>query len=185
MGSVGVPHQCCLEAAACYLLLISSPYCSPGPLNLSIGSGGSSSTESDHEHHLTVGERLGWPQPINGGNGRCGPPMCKAGAIGCGVPNATAKAAGPDPSAPGCGPPSFAVSKLNARAATVMAKHAVPTLDLNALVHSHCGASYSNCSLCDDETKYMGIRCGYHYAPAGVEILAAAVAESFKKLLST
>ena len=64
-----------------------------------------------------------------------------------------------------------------------MAKHGVPTLDLNALVHSHCGAAYSNCPLCDDETKYMGIRCGYHYSPIGVPILAAAIADSFKKLL--
>jgi hypothetical protein len=29
----------------------------------------------------------------------------------------------------------------------------------------------------------MGIRCGYHYSPVGVPILANAVAESFKKLL--
>ena len=64
-----------------------------------------------------------------------------------------------------------------------MAKHNVPTLDLNTLVHSHCGADYSNCTLCDDETKYMGIRCGYHYSPVGVPILAAAIADSFKKLL--
>jgi hypothetical protein len=70
------------------------PYCSPGPLNIST---------TDHSL-TTVVESFGWPQPINGGNGRCGPPMCEAGSVGCGVPNATAKAAGPDPSAPGCGP---------------------------------------------------------------------------------
>lgn len=110
--------------------------------------------------------------------------MCKAGSLGCGVPNATAKARSLDPTAPGCGPPTNAVSKLNARAAAVMAKHQVPTLDLNSLVHSHCGADYHNCSLCDDETKYMGIRCGYHYSPVGVPILASAVADSFKKLLA-
>jgi hypothetical protein len=88
-----------------------------------------------------------------------------------------------DPTAPGCGPATNAVTKLNERAAAVMKKRQVPMLDLNALVHSHCGASYSNCSLCDDETKYMGVRCGYHYAPAGVSILANAVADSFKSLL--
>ena len=33
-----------------------------------------------------------WPQPTNGGNGRCGPPQCEAGSLGCGTPNATAKA---------------------------------------------------------------------------------------------
>ena len=101
------------------------------------------------------------------------------------VHNVILKAAGPDPSAPGCGPPTYAVSKLNARAKTVMEKHSVPMLDLNTLVHSHCGANYSNCSLCDDESKYMGIRCGYHYAPAGVEILAEAVADSFRKILGS
>ena len=79
--------------------------------------------------------------------------MCEAGSLGCGVPNETAKALGPDPDAPGCGPPSFAVSLLNGRAKDVMAKHNVTTLDLNSLVHSHCGANYSNCSLCDDETR--------------------------------
>jgi hypothetical protein len=30
---------------------------------------------------------------------------------------------------------------------------------------------------------YMGIQCGYHYSPIGVPILAAAVADSFKKIL--
>jgi len=139
------------------------PYCSPGPVNLTI---------SDY------------PQPVNGGNGRCGPPMCEAGSLGCGVPNETAKALSPDPSAPGCGPATFAVTKLNDRASQVMQRHPeVSTLDLNTIVHSHCGANYSNCSLCDDETKYMGIRCGYHYSPEGVGYLAQAVADSFKTLL--
>lgn len=145
------------------------PYCSPGP-DLVEGS-------------TTSPPPAPYPQPKNGGNGRCGPPLCQAGALGCGVPNATAKAHSPDPTAPGCGPPTHAVTKLNERAASVMAKHGVPTLDLNALVHSHCGAEYHNCSLCDDETKYMGIRCGYHYSADGVAILADAVAESFRKLL--
>eukprot|EP00656_Telonema_subtile_P030566 TRINITY_DN33548_c0_g1_i1.p2 TRINITY_DN33548_c0_g1~~TRINITY_DN33548_c0_g1_i1.p2 ORF type:complete len:188 (+),score=23.23 TRINITY_DN33548_c0_g1_i1:164-727(+) len=138
------------------------PYCSAGP---------------------TSSQTLGWPQPTNGGNGRCGPPRCTAGALGCGVPNATAKALSPDPAAPGCGPPTHSVSLLNTQAATVMKKHGVPMLDLNTPVHDHCGAGYSNCSLCDDETTYMGIRCGYHYSPAGVSVLANVVADSFRKLL--
>mmetsp|Transcript_25527 Transcript_25527/g.50266 ORF Transcript_25527/g.50266 Transcript_25527/m.50266 type:complete len:344 (-) Transcript_25527:103-1134(-) len=125
-----------------------------------------------------------YPQPKNGGNGRCGPPICEAGSLGCGVPNATAKAHSPDPNAPGCGPPTYAVTKLNQRAKGVMAKHSVPMLDLNTLVHSHCGAQYSNCSLCDDETEYMGIRCGYHYSVQGAVLLANAVADSFRKLLN-
>ena len=155
------------------------PYCSPGPVNTTGGG------EEFGEH---FGEEFGefgapYPQPKNGGNGRCGPPMCQEGSLGCGVPNATAKARSTDPTAPGCGPPTNAVAKLNARAAMVMKKHGVPTLDLNTLVHSHCGANYHNCSLCDDETKYMGIRCGYHYSPVGVPILASAIANSFKGLL--
>ena len=52
-----------------------------------------------------------------------------------------------------------AVTKLNERAMGVMSSLGVPTLDLNAVVHSHCGANYSSCPLCDDETKYMGIQC--------------------------
>jgi hypothetical protein len=78
---------------------------------------------------------LGWPQPTDGGNGRCGPPLCAPGSLGCGVPNATAKASSPDPSAPGCGPPTFAVRVLNNAAAGVMAAKGVPTLDLGAVVH--------------------------------------------------
>ena len=26
------------------------------------------------------------------------------------------------------------------------------------MIHSHCGADYADCELCDDETKYMGIK---------------------------
>ena len=126
-----------------------------------------------------------WPQPTNGGNGRCGQPQCAVGALGCGVPNATAKAASPDPSAPGCGPPTHAVTVLNGAAAGVMAARSVPVLDLNSLVHSHCGGmDYGSCALCDNETQYMGIFCGYHYAPVGVSILAHAVADFFTGLLA-
>ncbi len=57
-------------------------------------------------------EVVGWPQPTDGGNGRCGPPLCAPGSLGCGVPNETAKAQSPDPSAPGCGPPTYAVTVL-------------------------------------------------------------------------
>lgn len=117
-----------------------------------------------------------WPQPTNGGNGRCGPPQCVAGSLGCGVPNVTAKAQSPDPNAPGCGPPTHAVTVLNTAARAVMAARSVPVFDLNSVVHAHCGASYSSCALCDNETQYMGIQCGYHYSPPGVEILAEAVA---------
>ena len=91
---------------------------------------------------------LGWPQPTNGGNGRCGPPHCEAGSLGCGVPNATAKAASPDPDAPGCGPPTYAVSVLNKAAEGVMAARGVPVLDLNSVIHAHCGANYSACDAC-------------------------------------
>ena len=162
------------------------PYCSPGPVNSTgIGerSGDPVSSFSSSSSSLQPPEEP-YPQPKNGGNGRCGPPLCQPGSLGCGVPNATAKARSADPTAPGCGPPTNAVTKLNARAAIVMEKHSVPTLDLNALVHSHCGKDYHNCSLCDDETKYMGIRCGYHYSPVGVPILASAIANSFKELLA-
>jgi len=64
-----------------------------------------------------------------------------------------------------------------------MEKHSIRTLDLNSVIRSHCGANYFNCSLCDDETKYFGIRCGYHYSPQGISVLANAVADSFKAIL--
>ena len=183
---------------------------------------------------LSALQHYGWPQPTDGGNGRCGPPLCQEGALGCGVPNATAKAQSPDPNAPGCGPPTYAVTVLNDAASKAMASKGVPTLDLNSLVHSHCGANYSFCEvrahffpfpcffsplphfflvmcflhgclliphiaphllsllhtpflqpqqLCDNETQYMGIYCGYHYSPIGVSILANEIAETFKQLL--
>jgi hypothetical protein len=113
------------------------------------------------------------PQPKADGNGRCGPPACTKGAPGCGTPVVGREKLG-------CGPPTMAVTKLNGRAALVMKKHGVPTLDLNALVHSHCGASYSSCKLCDNESKYMGIQCGYHYSSVGIPILANAVAKAMR-----
>lgn len=124
-----------------------------------------------------------WPQPTNGGNGRCGPPQCAPGSLGCGVPNATAKAQSPDPSAPGCGPPTHAVTALNTAARGVMAARNVSVFDLNSVVHAHCGEKYASCSLCDNETQYMGIECGYHYSSTGVAILAQAVADAVAKLL--
>ena len=66
---------------------------------------------------------------------------------------------------------------------TVVAR-GVPLLNLSAVVHSHCGDSYAACDLCDNETQYMGIECGYHYSPKGVSILAAAVADAFTGLLA-
>ena len=124
-----------------------------------------------------------WPQPTDGGNGRCGPPLCVPGSLGCGVPNMTAKAQSPDPNAPGCGPPTYAVTVLNAAATSVMAAKGVPTLDLNSVIHAHCGANYSACDWCDNETQYMGIECGYHYAGGGVGALAQAVADRFTTIL--
>jgi hypothetical protein len=88
----------------------------PRPLDGGKNSSSSSSPAGVGVGVVVVGE---WPQPLDGGNGRCGQPVCEAGALGCGVPNATAKAEGPDPDAPGCGPPSYAVSALNERATRV------------------------------------------------------------------
>ena len=66
-----------------------------------------------------------------------------------------------------------------------MAAKGVPTLDLSAVVHAHCGQNYSHCDWCDNETQYMGIYCGYHYAGGGVGALAAAVASNFERILGT
>ena len=111
--------------------------------------------------------------------------MCEKGAIGCGVPNKTASAG------PGCGPPTHAVTKLNQVATSVMQALGVEILDLNAVVHQHCDpqtpkgqVGYSNCTLCDDETKYMGIRCGYHYSSIGIQILAEAIESKLITALS-
>ena len=52
-------------------------------------------------------------------------------------------------------------------------------------MHSHCGATYAECALCDNETQYMGIQCGYHYSSVGIPILANAVADAFRAILKT
>ena len=66
----------------------------------------------------------------------------------------------------------------------LMKKHNVPILDLNSVVHQHCGQEYKSCALCDNETKYHpGIYCGFHYTAQGYGVLAKAVADSFEKLL--
>lgn len=78
------------------------------------------------------------PQPKADGNGRCGPPACEKGSYGCGVPVAGREKLG-------CGPPTNAVTLLNEQAAAVMKEQSVPTLDLNALVHSHCVSSQAIC----------------------------------------
>jgi hypothetical protein len=66
-----------------------------------------------------------------------------------------------------------------------MAARGVPVFDLNSVVHAHCGATYDSCFMCDNETQYMGIECGYHYSPAGVEILAEAVAGAVTAALAS
>ena len=77
------------------------------------------------------------------------------------------------------------VPALNKRAAAVAARHSIPVLDLHGVVHEHCGATYSTCALCDNETKYHpGVYCGYHYTGDGYQVLAEAVASSFERLLA-
>jgi hypothetical protein len=126
-------------------------------------------------------------------SGRCGPPACKPGGLGCGVPAPGREKLGCGPptnavtllngrAAEVCLVTSYRArtsrtTKLSMLmklldlvnsgvcACQVMKRHNVPTLDLNALVHSHCGPTYTECPLCDNETEYMGIQCGARSAP--------------------
>ena len=70
------------------------------------------------------------------------------------------------------------VDDLNAIARKVIAPYNITILDLNRLVHSHCGDTYSDCDWCRRHP------CSYHYNAAGESAQADAVASAFRAALS-
>ena len=67
---------------------------------------------------------------------------------------------------------------LNRIARKVVSAYNITILDLNALVHSHCGATYSDCDWCRKHP------CSYHYNPVGESAQADAVAAAFRTVIS-
>ena len=70
--------------------------------------------------------------------------------------------------------PQNDVEAKNALAVKTVKAHGVTVIDdLYTAVTDVCGKVYRNCSLCDDESQYhpQG-ECGFHYSPAGWELLA-------------
>ena len=90
-----------------------------------------------------------------------------------------------NPSRPGPWDPRNDVEDKNALAvATVKSRGVTRIDDLYSLVTSKCGKTYRNCSLCDDESKYHpGGQCGFHYSPAGWEVLANQTAAAIRSAL--
>ena len=71
------------------------------------------------------------------------------------------------------------VEQLNVKARAIMDAHAIPVLDLYALVVAHCGpVPYADCDWCRRHP------CSYHYDAAGMDAQAIAVANAVEGLLS-
>ena len=81
--------------------------------------------------------------------------------------------------------PQNDVEYKNALAVKTARAHGVNTIDdLYSAVTAVCGKVYRNCSLCDDESTYHpGGQCGYHYSPAGWELLASQTAKAISDAL--
>jgi hypothetical protein len=83
-----------------------------------------------------------------------------------------------------------AVLQLNAIASRVTAAAGIPFADLYSHVTKRCGAMYTNCSICDDESSQYppgappGSHCGYHYTAEGYEYLVDFLAPIVANLLA-
>ena len=52
---------------------------------------------------------------------------------------------------------NFAVEEQNAIAARIMTAENIPSVDLYSRVTAKCGELYTNCSICDDESRFNGV----------------------------
>ncbi len=82
-----------------------------------------------------------------------------------------------------------AVTDLNAIAKRVTAAAGIPYADLYSHITARCGALYTTCDICDDESSGWppgspsDAKCGYHYTPAGYAYIVEFLAPIFKGLL--
>jgi len=81
------------------------------------------------------------------------------------------------------------VEQLNAIAQRVVAAAGVPYLDLYHHVTAYCGANYTACDICDDESSLWpagpaGAHCGYHYTAAGYSYLSEFLSAALVGLLA-
>ena len=81
--------------------------------------------------------------------------------------------------------PQNDVEFKNALAVKTVRAHGVAAIDdLYSAVTAVCGKVYKNCSLCDNESQYHpGGQCGFHYSPAGWELLATQTAKAISDAL--
>ena len=91
-----------------------------------------------------------------------------------------------NPDVPGAFNPRNDVETKNALAVkTVQALGVKQIDDLYSAITAVCGNVYKNCSLCDNESQYHPEgECGYHYSPAGWEILAKQTAKYLSAALA-
>lgn len=81
------------------------------------------------------------------------------------------------------------VQQLNAIAQKVTAAVGIPYLDLYSWITAYCGANYTACDLCDDESNLWpngppGAHCGYHYTPEGYSYISEFLSAQFLKVLN-
>jgi lysophospholipase L1-like esterase len=81
------------------------------------------------------------------------------------------------------------VEDLNEIAGTIMNAQSIPIIDTYDAVINVCGKVYSQCSLCDSEPSAWppnappGAFCGYHYTPAGWQLLGSVISDALKKII--
>jgi hypothetical protein len=78
------------------------------------------------------------------------------------------------------------VETKNALAVKTTKEHGVNAInDLYSIITAHCGKTYKDCDICDDESKYHPEgKCGYHYVTNGWDLLANATAAAIRMQLS-
>lgn len=82
---------------------------------------------------------------------------------------------------------NMVVEDLNRIARGIMGPLGIPVIDTYSAVIAHCGEVYNHCDICDQEPSQWphgpaGAFCGYHYVPAGWELLANTLAAEIKKI---
>lgn len=70
---------------------------------------------------------------------------------------------------------NFVVDTLNNIATEEVLPSNTPIVDLNRLVHDHCGALYATCDWCDSSP------CSFHYSELGRQAQAMAVAKALRE----
>lgn len=82
------------------------------------------------------------------------------------------------------------VEDLNAIAQRVVSKVGIPYADLYHHITAYCGAVYSFCDICDNESSFWpansppGANCGYHYTDSGYAYISEFLSPIFAGILN-